>query len=134
MYIQEESFQPTAMSKFGMPAATALCMWVHAMKMYGEVFREVEPKRLKLKRAQETLERKLDEKTSAVCPKIVAKCDVSKAPVPSEVNLPVEEPCPAKSSCPFQGIRTASKTLNSPKRSSLMDIDRSTLTCRYIHI
>merc|ERR1719326_2895574 len=39
-------------------AAGALCQWVHAMKIYAEVYREVEPKRLKLRNAQESLEKK----------------------------------------------------------------------------
>ncbi|CAK0888334.1 unnamed protein product [Prorocentrum cordatum] len=39
-------------------AAGALCQWVHAMKIYAEVYREVEPKRNKLRMAQEKLEQK----------------------------------------------------------------------------
>lgn len=39
-------------------AAGALCQWVHAMKIYAEIYREVEPKRNKLRQAQEKLESK----------------------------------------------------------------------------
>lgn len=34
-------------------AAGALCQWVHAMKIYAEIYREVEPKRCEKKTEQE---------------------------------------------------------------------------------
>ncbi|KAF4711294.1 hypothetical protein FOZ63_000413, partial [Perkinsus olseni] len=53
-FTKDPTFTPTAVGKVSV-AAGALCQWVHAMKVYAEVFREVEPKRLKLRRAAETL-------------------------------------------------------------------------------
>ena len=37
-------------------AAKGLCQWVHAMFIYGNIAKEVAPKRAKLKAAQEALE------------------------------------------------------------------------------
>lgn len=56
-FVKDPTFTPQSVGKVS-SAAGALCQWVHAMSIYGSVFREVEPKRLKLKIAQETLERK----------------------------------------------------------------------------
>ncbi|KAF4721647.1 hypothetical protein FOZ63_017052, partial [Perkinsus olseni] len=56
-FTKDPTFTPTAVGKVSV-AAGALCQWVHAMKVYAEVFREVEPKRLKLRRAAETLHAK----------------------------------------------------------------------------
>jgi hypothetical protein len=39
-------------------AAKSLCMWVRAMETYGIIFRQVAPKKEKLRAAQETLEKK----------------------------------------------------------------------------
>merc|ERR1719506_3599449 len=63
-YTKDSTFQPQTVQNVS-KAAGALCMWVHAMKLYSEVFREVEPKRLKLKKEKEKLQKKLDEKASA---------------------------------------------------------------------
>merc|ERR1719305_1526408 len=63
-YTKDSTFQPQTVQNVS-KAAGALCMWVHAMKLYAEVFREVEPKRLKLKKEKEKLQKKLDEKASA---------------------------------------------------------------------
>merc|ERR1719353_284910 len=63
-YTKDQTFQPAQVTNVSR-AAGALCMWVHAMKLYAEVFREVEPKRLKLKKEKEKLQKKLDEKASA---------------------------------------------------------------------
>jgi dynein heavy chain len=63
-YTKDSTFQPQTVQNVS-KAAGALCMWVHAMKMYAEVYREVEPKRLKLKKEKEKLQKKLDEKASA---------------------------------------------------------------------
>merc|ERR1719174_1522432 len=63
-YTKDSTFQPQTVQNVS-KAAGALCMWVHAMKMYAEVFREVEPKRLKLKKEKEKLQKKLDEKATA---------------------------------------------------------------------
>merc|ERR1719498_955078 len=56
-YTKDPNFTPKLVQNVS-AAAGALCQWVHAMKIYAEVYREVEPKRLKLKNAQETLEKK----------------------------------------------------------------------------
>merc|ERR1719399_570177 len=63
-YTKDQTFQPAQVTNVSR-AAGALCMWVHAMKLYAEVFREVEPKRLKLKKEKERLQKKLDEKAMA---------------------------------------------------------------------
>merc|ERR1719473_2118129 len=63
-YTKDITFTPFGVQKVS-KAAGAHCMWVHAMKLYAEVFREVEPKRLKLKKEKEKLQKKLDEKASA---------------------------------------------------------------------
>ncbi|VTZ70290.1 dynein beta chain, putative [Plasmodium chabaudi chabaudi] len=47
-------YSPKAVKKVS-AATGALCMWVHALKMYAEVYREVAPKRLRLKLAEELL-------------------------------------------------------------------------------
>ncbi|OXB70414.1 UNVERIFIED_CONTAM: hypothetical protein H355_012305 [Colinus virginianus] len=56
-YTKDSTFAPNSVLKVSR-AAGALCMWVHAMQMYAEVYREVEPKRLRLKLAEEQLEKK----------------------------------------------------------------------------
>jgi dynein heavy chain len=56
-YTKDVNFTPKLVANVS-SAAGALCQWVHAMKIYAEVYREVEPKRLKLKNAQESLEKK----------------------------------------------------------------------------
>merc|ERR1719502_2431396 len=56
-YTKDPNFTPKLVRNVS-AAAGALCQWVHAMKIYAEVYREVEPKRLKLKNAQESLEKK----------------------------------------------------------------------------
>ncbi|KAL8275155.1 hypothetical protein Esti_000905 [Eimeria stiedai] len=56
-YTKDPSFAPPNVQKVSR-AAGALCLWVHAMQMYAEVYREVEPKRLKLRLAEEQLEKK----------------------------------------------------------------------------
>ncbi|CEL98551.1 unnamed protein product [Vitrella brassicaformis CCMP3155] len=56
-YTKDPGFTPEAVTKVS-SAAGALCLWVHAMRLYSEVYREVEPKRLKLKMAEETLAKK----------------------------------------------------------------------------
>ena len=57
-YIKDPTFTEGQVTKVSL-AAGALCSWVHAMSKYTEVSRTVEPKRLKLKIAQDTLEKKL---------------------------------------------------------------------------
>jgi len=56
-YTKDPNFTPKLVGNVS-SAAGALCQWVHAMKIYAEVYREVEPKRLKLKNAQELLDKK----------------------------------------------------------------------------
>merc|ERR1719498_2214096 len=59
-YTKDPNFTPKLVQNVS-AAAGALCQWVHAMKIYAEVYREVEPKRLKLRNAQEALDRKTSE-------------------------------------------------------------------------
>ncbi|EUD69261.1 hypothetical protein C922_00124 [Plasmodium inui San Antonio 1] len=47
-------YSPKAVKKVS-SATGALCMWVHALKMYAQVYREVAPKRLRLQLAEELL-------------------------------------------------------------------------------
>ncbi|CBZ54592.1 GF18580, related [Neospora caninum Liverpool] len=56
-FTKDPTFAPNNVLKVSR-AAGALCMWVHAMQMYAEVYREVEPKRLRLRLAEEQLEKK----------------------------------------------------------------------------
>ena len=56
-FTKDPSFAPPNVQKVSR-AAGALCLWVHAMQMYAEVYREVEPKRLKLRLAEEQLAKK----------------------------------------------------------------------------
>ncbi|KAI9004259.1 dynein heavy chain and region D6 of dynein motor-domain-containing protein [Gaertneriomyces semiglobifer] len=56
-YCADESFQPDVVGRVS-GAAKSLCMWVWAMETYGNIFRQVAPKREKLRLAQETLEKK----------------------------------------------------------------------------
>ncbi|KAJ9531884.1 hypothetical protein QJQ45_022007, partial [Haematococcus lacustris] len=50
-------FTPEAVGKVSL-AARGLCLWVRSMETYGHVAKEVAPKRLKLKMAQDTLAKK----------------------------------------------------------------------------
>ncbi|KNC97489.1 uncharacterized protein SPPG_07404 [Spizellomyces punctatus DAOM BR117] len=56
-YCADENFQPDVVGRVS-GAAKSLCMWVRAMESYGTIFRQVAPKREKLRLAQETLEKK----------------------------------------------------------------------------
>ncbi|CAK9054035.1 Dynein axonemal heavy chain 2 (Axonemal beta dynein heavy chain 2) (Ciliary dynein heavy chain 2) [Durusdinium trenchii] len=56
-FTKDSNFTPKLVSNVSL-AAGALCQWVHAMKIYAEIYREVEPKRNKLRQAQEKLESK----------------------------------------------------------------------------
>eukprot|EP00439_Symbiodinium_sp_Y106_P074245 s170_g14.t1 len=56
-FTKDANFTPKLVSNVSL-AAGALCQWVHAMKIYAEIYREVEPKRNKLKSAQDKLEAK----------------------------------------------------------------------------
>merc|ERR1719326_1696454 len=60
-YTKDPNFTPKLVMNVS-SAAGALCQWVHAMKIYAEVYREVEPKRNRLRNAQE----KLDEKEKSL--------------------------------------------------------------------
>jgi dynein heavy chain len=53
----DENFQPDIVGRVS-GAAKSLCMWVRAMETYGIIFRQVAPKKEKLRIAQETLEKK----------------------------------------------------------------------------
>ncbi|KAI8821286.1 dynein heavy chain and region D6 of dynein motor-domain-containing protein [Fimicolochytrium jonesii] len=56
-YCADETFQPDVVGRVS-GAAKSLCMWVRAMETYGTIFRQVAPKREKLRAAQETLDKK----------------------------------------------------------------------------
>lgn len=56
-YCADENFQPDIVGRVS-GAAKSLCMWVRAMETYGMIFRQVAPKKEKLRNAQETLEKK----------------------------------------------------------------------------
>ncbi|KXS19215.1 hypothetical protein M427DRAFT_507867 [Gonapodya prolifera JEL478] len=56
-YCADESFIPDVVGKVS-GAAKSLCLWVRAMESYGQIFRQVAPKKEKLRVAQETLEKK----------------------------------------------------------------------------
>ncbi|CAM9584402.1 unnamed protein product [Phaeothamnion confervicola] len=53
-YVSMSDFTPENVAKVS-TAAAALCTWVHAINMYATVFRDVAPKRARLKEAQELL-------------------------------------------------------------------------------
>ncbi|CAK0841283.1 unnamed protein product [Prorocentrum cordatum] len=53
-YINNPDFTPEKVKNVS-SAATSLCMWVRAMDVYGRVAREIEPKKEKLKGAEDTL-------------------------------------------------------------------------------
>ena len=53
-YIENEDFTPKKIESAS-KACTAMCQWVHAMNKYHFVAKEVEPKRLALKNAEEEL-------------------------------------------------------------------------------
>ncbi|CAH8499452.1 unnamed protein product [Schistosoma intercalatum] len=56
-YCSQDDFQPDVVGKVS-SAAKSLCMWVRAMDVYGRVYRVVEPKRQRLKQAEEVLHEK----------------------------------------------------------------------------
>ena len=56
-YCQDPDFQPEHVGRIA-HAAMSLCQWVHAMRGYAEISRQVAPKKEKLKMAQENLEKK----------------------------------------------------------------------------
>ncbi|KAI8894261.1 dynein heavy chain and region D6 of dynein motor-domain-containing protein [Globomyces pollinis-pini] len=53
----DENFQPDIVGRVSI-ASKSLCMWVRAMETYGIIFRQVAPKKEKLRMATETLEKK----------------------------------------------------------------------------
>ncbi|KAJ3217500.1 Dynein heavy chain 2, axonemal [Dinochytrium kinnereticum] len=56
-YCSDENFNPEIVGRVS-GAAKSLCMWAKAMETYGIIFRQVAPKKEKLRSAQETLEKK----------------------------------------------------------------------------
>ena len=56
-FTRKPEFEPEAVGKVSR-AAKSLCMWVEAMEMYGKIAKNVEPKRLKVKQAQMSLDKK----------------------------------------------------------------------------
>lgn len=63
-YVAKSEFQPDIVGRVSL-AARSLCMWVRAMDVYGRVYKVVEPKRLALKEAQDTLAAKQSTLASA---------------------------------------------------------------------
>jgi dynein heavy chain len=59
-YLDNPQFQPEEVAKVS-KACRSLCLWVHAIAIYAKVFKEVEPKREKLKQAEEELRIVMDE-------------------------------------------------------------------------
>jgi dynein heavy chain len=56
-YCADENFMPDIVGRVS-GASKSLCMWVKAMETYGILFRQVAPKKEKLRNAMETLEKK----------------------------------------------------------------------------
>jgi dynein heavy chain, axonemal len=56
-YCADENFQPDIVGRVS-GASKSLCLWVRAMETYGIIFRQVAPKKEKLRVAKETLEKK----------------------------------------------------------------------------
>ena len=56
-YTKKAEFEPDAVGKVS-KAAKSLSMWCIAMEVYGKIAKTVEPKRLKVKKAQQSLEKK----------------------------------------------------------------------------
>lgn len=56
-YCADENFQPDIVGRVS-GASKSLCLWVRAMETYGIIFRQVAPKKEKLRIAKETLEKK----------------------------------------------------------------------------
>jgi|TARA_B110000977_G_scaffold161001_1_gene205681 dynein heavy chain len=56
-YINDPEYTPEKVGAVS-GAAKGLCQWVHAMFIYGNVAKEVAPKRARLKAAQEALKKK----------------------------------------------------------------------------
>ncbi|KAJ3195453.1 Dynein heavy chain 2, axonemal [Irineochytrium annulatum] len=56
-YCADENFNPEVVGRVS-GAAKSLCMWAKAMETYGIIYRQVAPKKEKLRSAQETLEKK----------------------------------------------------------------------------
>ena len=53
-YVNKPEFEPEAVKKKSF-AAAALCVWVRAIEIYATTFREVAPKKAKLKKAMSSL-------------------------------------------------------------------------------
>jgi dynein heavy chain len=56
-YCADENFNPEIVGRVSL-ASKSLCMWVKAMETYGHIYRQVAPKKEKLKAAQDQLEKK----------------------------------------------------------------------------
>ncbi|TPX53528.1 hypothetical protein SeMB42_g00716 [Synchytrium endobioticum] len=56
-YTTDENFQPDIVGRAS-SAAKGLCLWVRAMETYGQIFRQVGPKKEKLRQLQDQLEKK----------------------------------------------------------------------------
>lgn len=59
-YIENVKFQPEEVAKVS-KACRSLCLWVRAIDVYAKVFKEVEPKKAKLKIAEDDLKAVLSE-------------------------------------------------------------------------
>ncbi|CEG01942.1 Dynein heavy chain [Ostreococcus tauri] len=73
-FVNNPDYQPDVIGKVS-NAAKGLCKWVHAMFSYGNVAREIAPKRLMLKQAQDQLTTKQDDLalTQASLAEVMAK-------------------------------------------------------------
>jgi dynein heavy chain len=58
-YIKRDDFHPDKVQNVS-KAATSLCCWVRAMDIYSRVAREIEPKKAKLKEAEDSLAEAMD--------------------------------------------------------------------------
>jgi len=63
-YTKSKDFNPEDISNVSY-AAGALCEWVIAMELYAKVFRDVEPRRIALRKAEVSLKKKADELAEA---------------------------------------------------------------------
>jgi len=78
-FVSNPDYQPDVIGKVS-NAAKGLCQWVHAMYSYGVIAKEIAPKRMMLKQAQEELKQKQDALaiTQADLADVVAKVQVLK--------------------------------------------------------
>jgi dynein heavy chain len=78
-YVNNNDFTPEAIKKVS-SAAGALCIWVHAIFIYGNVAKEVAPKKARLKKAEKSLAVKQEALAvaKAALAEVIAKVDALK--------------------------------------------------------